>query len=508
MEYIIGNKKQQLECNIEEEITPSQITLTYNPFYFEKMNIKQKPKSKNSDKNVPGKVNPKNRKSIPKKETKLKKNYLVLKCDKAYSGVTTFIASNINLMKFDKKFFTHFCSLITVDLSNNNLLKIPGDLFKLNYIKELNLEHNHINYIQHQLSLLTNLEKLILSHNEIIQLPNSLFKLTKLQILLINYNKIKIIPIEIGLMKSLEKLNIYNNQITELPTTLCNISKLKSIEFEWIYILKKSFFLSDYKEMPDDDLIYEKCLKLFTTLYNKNILYCDQELFFNNFNIPKSLYNENIILNINNNNENKLQKKYFFTELIKHIKLKDIQNVYKYANLILSQKNYKEEDFLSKNKLTPLHFLFSTFNIIKLSTTTIQNKNLSNLIEKDSMIINENNKICCSSGNKISASNSKTNLNINKVEQNAMIAKSKIIENYLFGILSKKIINIRSYDHWGPIHIAIRRGWLQCLEWIINKNNAMKEYYIQNNNNHSNNLNKSIKINKFSLLILLVTIIL
>ena len=498
MEYSIGNKKQQLECNIEEEITPSQITLTYNPFYFEKMNIKQKPKSKNSDKNVPGKVNPKNRKSIPKKETKLKKNYLVLKCDKAYSGVTTFIASNINLMKFDKKFFTHFCSLITVDLSNNNLLKIPGDLFKLNYIKELNLEHNHINYIQHQLSLLTNLEKLILSHNEIIQLPNSLFKLTKLQILLINYNKIKIIPIEIGLMKSLEQLNIYNNQIAELPTTLCNISKLKSIEFEWIYILKKSFFLSDYKEMPDDDLIYEKCLKLFTTLYNKNILYCDQELFFNNFNIPKSLYNENIILNINNNNENKLQKKYFFTELIKHIKLKDIQNVYKYANLILSQKNYKEEDFLSKNKLTPLHFLFSTFNIIKLSTTTVQNKNLSNLTEKDSMIINENYKICSSRGNKISASNSKTNLNINKVEQDAIIAKSKIIGNYLFGILSNKIINNRSYDQWGPIHIAIRRGGFHCLEWIINKNNVMKEYYIQNNNNHSNNLDKSIKINNFS----------
>ena len=44
-------------------------------------------------------------------------------------------------------------------------------------------------------------------------------------------------------MKNLEQLNIYNNQITELPTTLCNISKLKNIKFEWIYILKKSFFL-------------------------------------------------------------------------------------------------------------------------------------------------------------------------------------------------------------------------------------------------------------------------
>ena len=140
----------------------------------------QKSKSKKSDKNVPNIVNTKNRKSFPKKEIKLKKNYLLLKCGKAYSGVITFLASNINIMKFDKKFFTHFRWLIIVDLSNNNLLIIPGDLFKLNYIKELNLELNHINYIQHQLSLLTNLEKLFLSHNEIIRLPNSLFKLTKL----------------------------------------------------------------------------------------------------------------------------------------------------------------------------------------------------------------------------------------------------------------------------------------------------------------------------------------
>ena len=506
MEYNIGNKKQQFEYNIEEEITPSQITLSYNPFYIEKMNILQKQKIKNSDKNIRNKVNPKNRKSIPKKELKLKKHYLLLKCDKAYSGVTTFDACNINIIKFEKKFFTHFRSLIIVNLSNNHLLKIPGDLFKLSYIKELNLDHNYINYIQHQLSSLTNLEKLILSYNEITQLPNSLFKLMKLQTLLINYNKIKIIPIEIGLMKNLQTLNIYNNLIKELPTTLCNISKLRNIEFEWIYILKKSFFLSDNKEMPDDDIIYEKCFKFFTSLYNKNILYCDNETFFNHFNIPKTLYNDNILLNINNTNTNentselKLQKKYYFTELIKYIKLKDIQNVYKYTNLIINQQNYKEEDFLSKNKLTPLHFLFSTFNIIKISpTSTAQNKNMSNITEKDSMIINENNKICSSKGNKISATNSKTNLSINKIEQNMIIAKSKIIGNFLFGIFSNKIINNRSYDHWGPIHIAIRRGGFHCLEWIINKNKAMKEFYIQNNNSSSNiNIDKSIKINNFN----------
>jgi len=511
MEYNIGNKKQQTEYNITEEITPSQITLRYTPYSSENNNTIKRQKLKNKEKEKEkDKFNPINKKIISQNKKEIKKHYLLLKCDKAYSGITNFSASNINIMKFEKKFFNHFRSLIIVDLSYNNLLKIPGDLFKLNYIKELNLENNHINYIQHQLSSLTNLEILNLSNNEITQLPNSLFKLTKLQILLLNYNKIKIIPIEIGLMKNLQKLNIYNNHINELPTTLCNISKLKNIEFEWIYILKKSFYLSDYREIPDDDLIYEKCFKFFSNLFSRNILYCEREMFFSHFSVAKSLYNENIIVNGNNGsstnitestNEIKSQKKHLFGELIKSIKIKDIQGVYKYANLIMNQKNYKEEDFLSNSKMTPFHFLFSTFRQIKLSGTMRQNKNLSNITEKDSMIINENNKICSSRGNKISTTNSKTNLSINKVEESKIIAKSKIIGNYLFGIFSNKIINNRSYDHWAPIHIAIRRGGYQCLEWIINKNIAMKEFYVQNNNNnnYNNNHEKTLKFNSMSI---------
>ena len=357
MEYIIGNKKHQTDYNIQEKISSSQLILQYIPFTQEKTIS-----SKNSLINENEKTNK------TEKEKKLtKKFYLLLKCDKANSGITHFYASNINIMKFEKKFFSNFRSLIIVDLSFNNLLKIPGDLFKLKYIKELNLENNHINYIQHQLALLINLEKLNLSYNDITLLPNSLFKLQKLQILLINYNKIKFIPIEIGLMKNLQRLNIYNNLLNELPTTLCNIPKLKNIDFEWIYILKKSYFLSDFKEIPDDDLIYENCFKFFSNLFNKHILYCDRNTFYSHFSVPESLYIENIV---NNNLSSKIKtneaekKRNFFNELIKNIKIKDIQKVYKYTNLIINQPDFKEEDFLSKNKLTPFHYLFSSFKQI------------------------------------------------------------------------------------------------------------------------------------------------
>ena len=490
MEYIIGNKKHQMEYNIQEKISSSQLLLKYNPFNNEKKNLQN-----NSSKEKEKLYKYKNEKNIKKRF------FLLLKSDKAYSGLTNFYASNLNIMKFEKKFFSNFRSLIIIDLSFNNLLKIPGSLFKLKYIKELNLENNHINYIQHQLSFLINLEKLNLSYNDITFLPNSLFKLQKLQILLINYNKIKFIPIEIGLMKDLQRLNLYNNLINELPTTLSNLPKLKNFEFEWIYILKKSFYLADSIEIPDDDIIYEKCLKFFSNLFNTHILYCDKNTFYSHFSVPESLYSENILsrnilssLNINsiqttsnsnniriNSVEIKLQKKNFFNELIKYIKLKDIKKVYKYTNLIINQPDFKEEDFLSKNKLTPFHYLFSSFKQIKISNSNKQHKNMSNITEKDSMIINENNKIASSRGNKINISNIKSNYNLNNKEENLIMAKSKIIGNYLFEVLSNKIINIKSLDNWGPIHIAIRRGGYDCLEWIINKNKLMKEIYLKNN---------------------------
>ena len=489
MEYSIGNKSQQIEYNIQEKITASYLVLKYESLSKDNK-ISSKDKSKEKSNKITNNI---------ENDKNLKKYYLLLKCDKAFSGITHFYANNINIMKFEKKFFSHFRSLIIVDLSNNNLSKIPGGLFKLKYIKELNLEKNHINYIQHQLSNLTNLEKLNLAYNEITLLPNSLFKLQKLQIILINYNKIKLIPIEIGLMKNLQRLNIFNNLINELPTTLSNNIKLKNIDFEWIYILKKSFYLSDFNEMPDDDEIYQKCLKFFSYLFNKHILYCDRNTFFTHFSVPESLYSENILSNMSNikttnvtkinEAEIKLQKKNFFNELIKYIKLKDIQNVYKYTNLIMNQSDFKEDDFLSKNKMTPFHYLFSSFKQIKTSNMNRQNKNMSNITEKDSMIINENNKVCSSRGNRMNITENKGYLNVNKLEENIIMAKSKIIGNFLFETLPNKIINTRSLDHWGPIHIAIRRSGYECLEWIINKNKSMREIYSHSGINSGNNLN-------------------
>jgi hypothetical protein len=54
---------------------------------------------------------------------------------------------------------------------------------------------------------------------------------------------------------------------------------------------------------------------------------------------------------------------------------------------------------------------------------------MSNITEKDSMIINENNIICSSWGNKIFTSNNKTNIIINKIDQNEIYLFLKFLAN-------------------------------------------------------------------------------
>ena len=85
MEYTLGNKKQQLEYNIQEKISSSQLVLNHIPFTEEK---------KNSS-NEKEKIN-----KIENEKKQKKKFYLQLKCDKAYSGLTHFYANNLNIMKF------------------------------------------------------------------------------------------------------------------------------------------------------------------------------------------------------------------------------------------------------------------------------------------------------------------------------------------------------------------------------------------------------------------------
>ena len=64
--------------------------------------------------------------------------------------------------------------------------------------------------------------------------------------------------------KDATMMQIIGNEIEKLPTTLSQLSQLKYVEFEWFnYIIN------------EPNIIYNKTLSLFKSLFNKKQLYCN-----------------------------------------------------------------------------------------------------------------------------------------------------------------------------------------------------------------------------------------
>lgn len=72
--------------------------------------------------------------------------------------------------------------LKTCDLSDNVITKIPPKFaVKFSLISDLNLSHNQMAKLPDEIADLRNLERLDISHNTFISLPNSIFKIPNLR---------------------------------------------------------------------------------------------------------------------------------------------------------------------------------------------------------------------------------------------------------------------------------------------------------------------------------------
>lgn len=108
-------------------------------------------------------------------------------------------------------------SLISLNLSNNEIVKIPESIGRLSKIRELNLSFNNITEIPESIGLLTNLRKLDLSGNQIVDLPKGISKLDKLTHLNLNGNPIGDVPPEIANQGLNGVLNYYINLGESVP---------------------------------------------------------------------------------------------------------------------------------------------------------------------------------------------------------------------------------------------------------------------------------------------------
>jgi hypothetical protein len=98
-------------------------------------------------------------------------------------------------------------------------------------LTELDLSKNEISKIPHELSKLINLNTLDLSSNNIKQLPEAISQLAKLRSLNLNNNQIEVLYGFISKLTNLAELSVADNNLKALAPKIGDMSSLKDIDF-------------------------------------------------------------------------------------------------------------------------------------------------------------------------------------------------------------------------------------------------------------------------------------
>jgi internalin A len=100
-----------------------------------------------------------------------------------------------------------------IDLSANQLEKVPAEVFQLSNIKELSLENNHLAELSSEIESLSHLHQLNLNHNRLQELPPEIGKLKSLEILNLRGNRLRKLPIEFRSLTQLTVLDLRDNPL-------------------------------------------------------------------------------------------------------------------------------------------------------------------------------------------------------------------------------------------------------------------------------------------------------
>lgn len=141
---------------------------------------------------------------------KIQSNYVFFGCNRI---MEIKIISNSNIM--------------FLDLSHNNIDKLPNNINKLFNLVSLELSNNNIDKLPENITKLNKLKTLSINQNKLVNLPNNIGQLKLLTNLSANNNNIKKLPKSIGLLTNIMEMWFNNNNLTTLPKELKNCKKLE-----------------------------------------------------------------------------------------------------------------------------------------------------------------------------------------------------------------------------------------------------------------------------------------
>nr|XP_049700791.1 protein artichoke-like isoform X1 [Helicoverpa armigera] len=349
------------------------------------------------------------------------------------SRVREFIAHGNTWTTIDTSAFRYYSKSIKVDISNNEILKVRNEAFKnLQYIQLLNISYNKIETLYANSFVMAESKSLLeldLSNNHLIELSGELNELPKLKKLHLQNNMLTKLSEDCFMnLKNLEYLNLRSNHLVSLNLTLTNLKMLKTLDLSYNYLKKLSgyeinrmaaivnFNASHNALTTVDYNCFNQAVSLkvvdfsynrinatienirfvvsseleYLDFYNNSITGIQENAFINGHLNYLNLINNNITGEIRENTLSGLRniteldlsrqsisniKNKAFTQMVnlKHLNL-STNNIIEIENASFSNSSIAVLD-LSHNKVTHLHFLQNC--LVNLTELYLNNNNIS-----------------------------------------------------------------------------------------------------------------------------------
>ncbi len=144
------------------------------------------------------------------------------------TGATRLHLGDQNLTKLPPELF-QLTTLTKLYLYNNRLTSLPPEIGQLTNLTFLDLKDNQLSSLPSRINQLINLKKLWVEDNQLASLPSEIEKLANLTELGIASNRLSFLPSKIGRLVNLSAFSFQNNQLSSLPPEIAQLAKLKLI---------------------------------------------------------------------------------------------------------------------------------------------------------------------------------------------------------------------------------------------------------------------------------------
>ncbi len=119
--------------------------------------------------------------------------------------------------------------VVGLGLSDQKLATLPGSLFGLHELRQLNLSHNSLELLPSKIAQLSSLERLWLQGNKLKAIPEQIGTLP-LRFLHLGLNQIEVIPASFGKLYSLQELFLPGNNLTQFPSGIEQFLSLQKLD--------------------------------------------------------------------------------------------------------------------------------------------------------------------------------------------------------------------------------------------------------------------------------------